>query len=154
MPQDDFQRRLERLNARTTSPEPSPAAATSPWEPATTRKEKLHRALSLLAQNGVKGAYAYSPIFRGLARIGLPPKPMFFWSPIALVLFGWALFIVFMGGGGLVAIAMGQVSGPVRGMVDAGPAAFFSLTGVMSVLLAAWHKLRARQMGLPRWRDL
>ena len=43
---------------------------------ASNRRDRLQRALWLLQQGGITRSYAYSPLFRGLARIGVIIKPV------------------------------------------------------------------------------
>lgn len=39
-------------------------------------------------------------------------------------------------------------------MIEAGPLVFLGVTLVLSVVFAGLHRIKARKIGLPGWRDL
>ena len=155
MAQADFQARLQRLERRTPQPAaPETPAPRSGGGGGGTRRDRLNRALQILDRNGVRGDWAYSKVFRMLARVGLGPKPLHFWSAPALFFGSFVFFTLLMGTVIGLAIAMDAVSGPIRGAVNAGPVAFFGMMLLMSTGFTVLHRVQARRMGLPRWRDL
>ncbi|MGC1496715.1 MAG: DUF6404 family protein [Sulfitobacter sp.] len=118
------------------------------------RKEKLAIALAHLERGGITGSYAYAPLFHACARVGIIMKPLHYRSWVGLTLFFMALS-VFIAVFVLVASALtGVMPRPVRGMIEAGPQVFFTGCFILSVLFAGIHKLKAMQIGLPRWRDI
>ena len=150
MSQTDFHARLacpDPMEQAQHAAAPTPARARN-------RNERLHLALLHLAQGGITGSSAYSPLFRAMGRIGVTPKPLHYWSWPGLIAFFMALAMfcaVLVTGLGAL---FGQVPRPVRGMIDTGPTVFFTAAFGLSVIFAAIHKVQARQIGLPRWRDL
>ena len=159
MPSEDFQRRLQALNARSHQA-PATRTARQTAAPgvaagrASNRRDRLQRALWLLQQGGITRSYAYSPLFRGLARIGVIIKPVHFWSPVMLALAFFAVLCGIFWGTILVTQAVGVVARPIARMIEAGPAVFCVVGGGLSVVFALWHKAQALRIGLPRWRDL
>lgn len=150
MSQTDFHTRLARL-----TPREKGQASVAPTPPrARNRRERLHVALLHLAQGGITGSYAYSPLFRAMARIGLTPKPLHYWSWAGLIVFFMALAVFIAALAIVLSLVAGQMPRPVRSMIASGPTVFFTGAFVLSVIFAAIHKVQARQIGLPRWRDL
>jgi hypothetical protein len=148
----DFQNRLARLGNGGGSGGARPAENTP--GPARDRREKLRRALTHLERGGVTGAHAYAPAFRSLARMGLIVKPLHYWSFPGLTAFGFVMLTTLIGGTVILSLAMGQVPRVVHRIIEAGPVVFFGLNAVLAVCFAAIHKLKARRIGLPKWRDL
>ncbi|GGH19913.1 hypothetical protein SAMN05444007_101305 [Cribrihabitans marinus] len=153
MPNTSFEDRLSRLQER--QEQSFRAASEKPaHRKATTRRERLTLALAHLERGGVTGAFAYAPVFRMLAAIGLGPRPLFYWSWIGLVIFGFALFTGIFGGVIYLSVQFGHVARPVQVMIEAGPDVLLVVNTVLALGFAAIHKFKAMQMGLPRWRDL
>ena len=148
-----FEARLSRIAADAAqSQTPSPRRASAP---AQGRKAKLPRALSLLDRAGIRGNYAYAPAFRALARLGLIVKPLHFWSPLPLVLFGFAVISACMGLGiGLSLVMFDHPPRVVQRIIESGPLAFFAVNAVLGVGFALLHWWQARQAALPRWAEI
>lgn len=132
----------------------APSRKTATRRKARSRRARLPLALAALAEGGITGNSAYAPALRGLARMGVIVKPLYFWNPLALFVFGVVVFSLAMGGTALACLSLGVMPAPVRGMLNAGPTVFALLIAGMSVVFTAIHWLRARAIGLPRWRDL
>ncbi len=118
------------------------------------RKEKLAIALAHLERGGVTGIYAYAPLFARCASFGVILKPLHYRSLGGLVAFFMSLALVmavFILG---VVAVTGTMPRPVRGMIDAGPLVFFSGAFLFSMVCAGFHKLKARKLRLPQWRDI
>ncbi|MCC1494675.1 DUF6404 family protein [Cognatishimia sp. F0-27] len=145
---DQFAARCSALSAKHKPQADHPAPA------ARTRQERLARALDALAREGITGSYAYAPALRGLARMGLIVKPLFFWTPLALFVFGFVLFTSIMGGTALACMALGVAPRPVQSMIALGPDVFLMAMTGLSMLFAGIHYAKARAIRLPRWRDL
>lgn len=118
------------------------------------RHEKLRRALAHLERRGVTGSHAYAPAFRLIARAGFIPKPLHYWSFLGLTAFGFVMLVVLLGGTAIVCLTMGYVPRRVHRVVEAGPVVFLGVTVALALVFAAVHKIKARQIGLPRWQDL
>lgn len=114
----------------------------------------MHRALTLLNREGITGAYAYSPALLSLARIGLVLPPFHFWRAVPLFLFAFGLFSAIFGA--IIWFGMGLDRAPraVRAMIEAGPLVFLGMMTTLAVVFAGVHILKARSLGLPRWRAL
>ena len=153
MTDKSFQDRLSRLASKhdratpADIPEPPPSKAAN-------RRERLALALAHLARGGVTGAFAYPPIFRMLAGFGIGPRPLFYWSWIGLVIFGFILFSTIFGLVLFLSVQFGHVPRPVRAMIAAGPDVLLVVNAVLALGFAAVHKFKAMHLGLPRWRDL
>ena len=149
MSQNEFERRLQRLNAQAEPEQPQSAPAR-----ARTRSERLDRALHALQERGVTGAYAYAPAFRALKAIGLGPRPLHFWSTPGLFIFGF--FMVIAIGIFIIALALilGHAPRPVRVMLQTPVEVNLIVCAVLGAAFAAVHRVQANRIGLPRWRDL
>ena len=146
-----FGERLSRLQVN--DPAPTGPARTMPG-PSVDRREKLRRALVHLERGGVTGSLAYAPAFRSLARAGVIIRPLHYWSFMGLTAFAFVMLTTLVGGAALIAVAVGQVLRPVRAVIEAGPIVFLGVTLTLSLAFAAIHKIKARQIDLPGWRDL
>lgn len=145
-----FESRLERHSPMNDSVPAGPARTTP--VPAPDRCEKLRRALVHLEQGGVTGPHAYAPVFRSLARAGVIIRPFHYWSFLGLTTFGFVMLSVLVGGAVMIVIVIGHVPRAVRAKIEAGPILFLAVTLALSFAFAAIHKIKARQIGLPRWR--
>ena len=161
MSQDSVRERLDRMRSQTAGRAPSSPHSTAPYskptlslERAKTRREKLDKALYLMAQGGVKGRSAYPPLFDAFAQIGLVFKPLQFWSIWALFIYGFVI-----GWAGVFALSFFCL---VTGIM---PRAFAHLlqTGIGGVLVfilllsafsVALVRRQAHRCQLPRWEDL
>ena len=123
-------------------------------EPTPNRHEKLRRALAHLERGGVTGAYAYGPAFRSLARAGYIVRPLHYWSFPGLTAFGFFMLVVLIGGTVTVCLTMGFVPRPVHRVMSAGPVVFLGVNFALALVFAAAHKIKARRIRLPEWRDL
>jgi hypothetical protein len=121
---------------------------------ASTRRDKLRRALAHLERGGVTGARAYAPVFRWLARSGLIVRPLHYWSFLGLTSFGAVVLSALVGGAATLAAAIGAVHRPALAVIEAGPVFFLGLVSALSLGFAALHRMQARRIGLPKWRDL
>ncbi len=146
-----FQSNLNKTHANTASSE---ARVLHNFEKAASRKDRLAIALNLLAQGGVTGNYAYAPAFRGLARAGLIIKPLHYWSFLGLTLFTAILFCVLAALTIIASLLLGVMPRPVFRMIEAGPVVFFAGNIALSMIFAFIHRFKAKQIGLPKWRDL
>lgn len=144
--------RLARLSQPREDVSSGPARPIS--APSSDRREKLRRALVHLERGGVTGSSAYAPVFCLLARAGVIIRPFHYWSFLGLTAFGGVMLCILLGGTAMIAVAIGQVPRPVRAMIEAGPVVFLAATLALSLFFAAMCKIKARQIGLPRWRDL
>ena len=147
-----FEERLSRLR-KVNEPVPAGPAGQMPG-PSKDQREKLRRALVHLERGGVTGSRAYAPAFRSLARAGVIIRPFHYWSFMGLTAFGIVMLTVLVGGAAFITVAIGQVAGPVRAMIEAGPIVFFGVTSALALVFAAVHRVKARKIDLPRWRDL
>ncbi|WP_425052540.1 DUF6404 family protein [Psychromarinibacter sp. S121] len=159
MPSQDFQRRVQELNAQSQRASAAhaarrPAAPPAPGEPAPNRRARLERALWMLQQGGITGSFAYSPLFRALACVGIIIRPVHFWSPLPLALAFFAALCGIFWVTIQITQTIGVVPRPVARMIEAGPVVFCCVMGGLSVVYALWHKMQALRIGLPRWRDL
>ncbi|WP_371036659.1 MULTISPECIES: DUF6404 family protein [unclassified Rhodosalinus] len=123
-------------------------------EPTPNRHEKLRRALAHLERGGVKGAHAYAPAFRSLARAGYILRPLHYWSFLGLTALGFFMLVVLIGGTVTVCLTMGFVPRPVHRVVSAGPVVFLGVSVALALVFAAAHKIKARSIRLPKWQDL
>jgi hypothetical protein len=147
-----FESRLERHQPMNDSVPAGPAPTTP--VPAPGRSEKLRRALAHLERGGVTGSHAYASALRSLARTGVIIRPFHYWSFLGLTAFGFVILSVLVGGGAMIAVAIGHAPLAVRSMIEAGPFVFLGVALVLSVVFAGLHWIKARKIGLPRWRDL
>jgi hypothetical protein len=147
-----FEDRLSRLETtrKATASTPHPKHS---LPPASSRRERLSRALVQLDRIGIRGAYAYAPALVGLAKAGLIVKPFFFWNKLLLFVFGFFFFSLLFGGTLAVCLAMGVTPRPIRGMIEAGPLVFLGMMLGLSILWTGWHVIAVRGSDLPSWRD-
>jgi hypothetical protein len=147
-----FQSRLAQLEAKAQTRVQQQGASQLPK--ARNRRERLAIGLAYLERGGVTGSYAYAPLFQALSRVGIITKPLHYRSWIGLMVFFIGV-VICIASFVLIAVAItGAMPRPVRGMIQAGPQVFFGGAFVLSVIFAGIHKLKAHQLGLPRWRDL
>ncbi|MEW9918671.1 DUF6404 family protein [Marimonas sp. MJW-29] len=159
MGQSSFEDRLARLREKEAQATPQqPNARKAPevphGKPASNRRERLILALAHLERGGVTGAYAYAPAFRALARAGIIVKPLHYRSWIGLVIFFLFLFSAVTVLAVVIGVLMGHLPRPIRSLIEAGPVVYLMLTLTFGIGFAAVHKIKAAQIGLPRWRDL
>ena len=159
MSRSSFEDRLARLKQKEThAQQVTPAPVGRPQVPlpekAANRRERLQLALAHLERGGVTGAYAYAPAFRALAAMGIILKPLHYRSWIGLILFFVILMTVMTGVATIMAVWLDARPRWLRAVYQHGPIWFFGLTTVFGIGFAAVHKLKAAEIGLPRWRDL
>lgn len=145
-----FEARLARISARHETPEQTP----EPPRKAGDREEKLSIALEHLEEGGVRGFYAYGPALQGLAKTGLIIKPLHYWSWVGLFIFFMLVLVAVAAFAIVTGLMLGHVPRPVIAIIEFGPVVFFTGTFVMSFVFTVIYKVKAMQIGLPRWRDL
>lgn len=118
------------------------------------RTERLARALAHLERAGINRHSVYSRSFRALARIGLILKPLHYRSLPGLTLVGFALLCVLSGAVVALSLAIGVVPGPLRAVLETGPAGFFAINGMLGLVFAGLIRFQAIGAKLPSWRDL
>lgn len=119
-----------------------------------TRRMKLALALDALAREGIIGAHAYAPALRGLARMGLIVKPLFFWNPVLLFVFSLVMFTTIFVTTLVACLILGVMPRPLVAMVEAGPMVFLGMMAILSLVFTGYHAVKARGAGLPRWQEL
>ena len=158
MSQDSFEERLARLREKDARAQPTAPDAAAQRKPlpakAGNRKERLQLALAHLEQGGVTGAYAYAPLFRALAGVGIIFKPLHYRSWAGLVLFFVVLMTFLTALATVMALMMDVRPRWLRAVYENGPIFFFGLSTALGIGFAAVHKFKAASIGLPKWRDL
>ena len=159
MSKTSFEDRLARLRQKEMQSQPAmPQMAGGPQpslpDKAGNRRERLHLALAHLERGGVTGSYAYAPAFRALAGMGIILKPLHYRSWIGLILFFVILMTFLTGLATVMAVVIDAKPRWLRAVYQHGPIWFFGLTTAAGIGFAAVHKIKAAEIGLPRWRDL
>ena len=149
MSKTDFEERLKRIEGKSAAPLP-PAKP----EPTSDKREKLKRALEATDNAGISRAEAFPPILSLMLKLGVTPKPMFYWSVLSLMFLGaGTMFLIF---GGVLYSGIGSVvqRGPVAGLYRIGWEGVYALSLFAAILFPVYIKVRAKMGRLPRWRDL
>jgi hypothetical protein len=153
MSDSNLEARLSRLNAQAAAVQKK-ARQPVRMDRHHKRRERLARALNLLAEAGIRGNYAYPLPFYWLSRFGYILKPLHYRSWTGLTIFWLAVFTVLFLGLIQLANLIGYMPGPLARVVQVGPAMLLSVNIGLSVTLAAIYKRKAESIGLPRWREL
>lgn len=153
-----FEDRVSRLAVAKRPARVEPRAHAQDWPQPTggTRRQKLTNALYFLEQKaGLARRSSYTPLFRGLSKVGLIIKPLHFWSFAPLMLFhSFAMLVVVIF---TVGLGVGVFAAPPRAVVaflNAGLlgqlGVVFTLSGLATVLV----RRQATKLHLPQWSDL
>lgn len=114
-----------------------------------TFRDKRDAALALLADRGVRRDTAAPPWYRLYWRLGLPVPPPHFQSVVGAALVHAAFLWPLIAATGVTTLVV-TTGGPGSPVVYVG----LGLVGLLNGLILGFqYRLRARRLGLPRWRD-
>ena len=162
MSQVSVRERLDRMRSQSAAHAPSSLQSSAPYsnparlhEKARTRREKLDKALYLLAQGGIEGHAAYPSLFIKLARKGIILKPLQFWSALGLFLYDFVIFLLVFA----FFLYLGGIIGKVPAFVElllirGGPDVVLLAISAIAAVITLRFRIQAVRLGLPKWRDL
>jgi uncharacterized protein DUF6404 len=153
MDQKTFAERLATINHQPKAQRNMIDPADLPTE-GLSRREKILISLRILGSKGISENDAYSSVFWGLHKIGIYPRPVYYWSLAGLFVFGMLLIVFTFGG--ILALGFGEgiARGPVAGLYNAGWPGVLVMSLFGGAAFAAIIRIKARSSGIPRWSEI
>ncbi|WP_170572211.1 DUF6404 family protein [Ruegeria atlantica] len=149
MPKSDFNERLNRIEGRRYYPSQQYRPT-----PASSRREKLQRALQATDHAGISRFEAYPPIFNLLRSMGLSPRPLHFMNSLSLMGCGAGLMFLIFGGLLYSGIGTHVERGPFATLERFGWGGVCVVSVLGGIMFAKSIKSKAKKARLPDWQDL
>jgi hypothetical protein len=118
------------------------------------KREKILASLRILESKGISTKSAYPPLYWGLHKIGIYPRPLHYKPAFNLFILG--VFLTTFIFGGILALGIGEniSRGPVAGLYRAGWPGVFIVSLISGVVFAVIIRGKAMSSGIPRWSDI
>lgn len=118
------------------------------------KREKVLISLRILESKGISGKNSYPPLFWGLHKVGIYPRPLHYKSVVSLFILGMSMLVFIFGGILASGIGADIGRGPVAGLYRGGWQGVLIMSLVGGAAMALIIRGKAMSCGIPRWIDI
>ena len=148
-----FVERLERIENKSKT-QPNKNYKNTNSSEILSKREKVLVSLRILESKGISTKYAFPPIFWGLHKIGIYPKPLHYKSSFSLFLMGFMLFICLFGAVLESGVGSDISRGPIAGLYRLGWGGIIISSILAGIAHVIFIRVKAKSCNVPRWFEI